>query len=270
MLFTGFIPTPHMIAKTANMPPSKSSSSSVVMLEQSGMGGGVASSGASSTTSSSSSSGQTLKPGNVLRLFPTPKPGLAAGEYSMYQATGGSGGVAGALVGGSHSRASSIDLQSMHLQQQQQLPSSASHQQRLISHSRKSSNEYVAVAAASAAAASASASGSVKCHSRNQSLELKQIKTDLGILLTDFSSHAAVAAASAASSASTTGAHHRVDLSSSSVNSSSNGTNNTLINGHLQVNLIVGHHNWIAVAFAHYVCCYKLKEGMGWQLVSLL
>lgn len=36
----------------------------------------------------------------------------------------------------------------------------------------------------------------------------------------------------------------------------------------IQVNLIVGHLNWISVAYSHFVCCYKLKDGIGWQLVK--
>ncbi|CAF0772404.1 unnamed protein product [Brachionus calyciflorus] len=35
------------------------------------------------------------------------------------------------------------------------------------------------------------------------------------------------------------------------------------------VNSIAGHQNWIAVAYSHYVSCYKLKDGMGWQLMFL-
>ena len=35
----------------------------------------------------------------------------------------------------------------------------------------------------------------------------------------------------------------------------------------LQVNLIAGHHNWISVAYPHFVCCYKLKDGVGWQMM---
>lgn len=126
-------------------------------------------------------------------------------------------------------------------------------QQRLISHSRKSSNEYLASSSSSQnnPLTINQPTSMVKCHSRNQSLELKQIKTDLGILLTDLGS----GHASNASNTVTTSGH-------------SSTANNALVNGQLQVNLIVGHHNWISVAYAHYVCVYKLKDGMGWQLVS--
>lgn len=41
------------------------------------------------------------------------------------------------------------------------------------------------------------------------------------------------------------------------------------MNAQVQVNIIAGHHNWIAVAYPHFVCCYKLKDGIGWQIVSL-
>ncbi|XP_033110842.1 BTB/POZ domain-containing protein KCTD3-like [Anneissia japonica] len=30
---------------------------------------------------------------------------------------------------------------------------------------------------------------------------------------------------------------------------------------------VTGHHGWIAVAYAHFVCCYRIKESSGWQLV---
>ncbi|XP_070562482.1 BTB/POZ domain-containing protein KCTD3-like [Ptychodera flava] len=34
-----------------------------------------------------------------------------------------------------------------------------------------------------------------------------------------------------------------------------------------KVILIRGHHNWIAVAYPHFVCCYRIKESTGWHLV---
>ena len=40
------------------------------------------------------------------------------------------------------------------------------------------------------------------------------------------------------------------------------------MNVQVQVNIIAGHHNWIAVAYPHFVCCYKLKDGIGWQMVT--
>ncbi|XP_061453074.1 SH3KBP1-binding protein 1 isoform X2 [Rhineura floridana] len=33
------------------------------------------------------------------------------------------------------------------------------------------------------------------------------------------------------------------------------------------VRLVCGHHNWIAVAFAQFLVCYRMKETSGWQLV---
>lgn len=35
----------------------------------------------------------------------------------------------------------------------------------------------------------------------------------------------------------------------------------------LRVQIIKAHHNWIAVAYAHFVTCYALKDSSGWQLV---
>uniref|UniRef100_A0A2R5LAI4 BTB/POZ domain-containing protein KCTD3 n=1 Tax=Ornithodoros turicata TaxID=34597 RepID=A0A2R5LAI4_9ACAR len=34
----------------------------------------------------------------------------------------------------------------------------------------------------------------------------------------------------------------------------------------LRVCIVKGHHNWIAVAYAHFVACYRLKDSTGWQL----
>ena len=35
-----------------------------------------------------------------------------------------------------------------------------------------------------------------------------------------------------------------------------------------RVLLITGHNSWIAVAYSHYVLCYKVKESCGWQQVG--
>ncbi|XP_055587165.1 BTB/POZ domain-containing protein KCTD3 isoform X2 [Uranotaenia lowii] len=35
----------------------------------------------------------------------------------------------------------------------------------------------------------------------------------------------------------------------------------------LQVQIIKAHHNWIAVAYAHFVTCYRLKDYCGWQQI---
>lgn len=72
-------------------------------------------------------------------------------------------------------------------------------------------------------------------NARNQTLEHKQMKTDLGILLSDSSTERP-----------------------------------TFKDNNCQVNLIVGNHNWISIAYPHFVCCYKLKDGLGWQLVRIL
>ncbi|XP_038073163.1 BTB/POZ domain-containing protein KCTD3-like [Patiria miniata] len=34
-----------------------------------------------------------------------------------------------------------------------------------------------------------------------------------------------------------------------------------------RVLIVSGHHNWIVLAYAHFVCCYRIKESTGWQLV---
>ncbi|XP_077520750.1 BTB/POZ domain-containing protein KCTD3 isoform X2 [Amblyomma americanum] len=34
----------------------------------------------------------------------------------------------------------------------------------------------------------------------------------------------------------------------------------------LRVSMVKGHQNWIAVAYAHFVTCYRLKDSTGWQL----
>lgn len=35
----------------------------------------------------------------------------------------------------------------------------------------------------------------------------------------------------------------------------------------LRVQIIKAHHNWISVAYPHFVTCYRLKDSFGWQLV---
>uniref|UniRef100_A0A8C7Q5L6 BTB/POZ domain-containing protein KCTD3 n=1 Tax=Oncorhynchus mykiss TaxID=8022 RepID=A0A8C7Q5L6_ONCMY len=34
-----------------------------------------------------------------------------------------------------------------------------------------------------------------------------------------------------------------------------------------KVLIVAGHHNWIVVAYAHFVICYRIKESSGWQQV---
>ncbi|XP_071490158.1 BTB/POZ domain-containing protein KCTD3-like [Diadema antillarum] len=36
-----------------------------------------------------------------------------------------------------------------------------------------------------------------------------------------------------------------------------------------RVLIIGGHHNWIVLAYAHYVCCYRIKESTGWHQVFI-
>ncbi|XP_041351393.1 BTB/POZ domain-containing protein KCTD3-like isoform X2 [Gigantopelta aegis] len=35
----------------------------------------------------------------------------------------------------------------------------------------------------------------------------------------------------------------------------------------LRVTMVRGHHNWICVAYPHFVCCFRMKDSMGWQLI---
>lgn len=35
----------------------------------------------------------------------------------------------------------------------------------------------------------------------------------------------------------------------------------------LRVQIIKAHHNWIAIAYAHFITCYRLKDSSGWQHV---
>ncbi|XP_014218639.1 BTB/POZ domain-containing protein KCTD3 isoform X2 [Copidosoma floridanum] len=35
----------------------------------------------------------------------------------------------------------------------------------------------------------------------------------------------------------------------------------------LRVQIIKAHHNWIAIAYAHFITCYRLKDSCGWQHV---
>ncbi|WAR20344.1 KCTD3-like protein [Mya arenaria] len=35
----------------------------------------------------------------------------------------------------------------------------------------------------------------------------------------------------------------------------------------LRVTMIRGHHNWLAVAFPHFVCCFRMKDSTGWHLL---
>lgn len=41
----------------------------------------------------------------------------------------------------------------------------------------------------------------------------------------------------------------------------------TLASDPLRVQIVKAHHNWIAVAYPHFVTCYALKDSSGWQLV---
>ncbi|XP_062595275.1 BTB/POZ domain-containing protein KCTD3-like [Saccostrea cucullata] len=34
----------------------------------------------------------------------------------------------------------------------------------------------------------------------------------------------------------------------------------------LKVTMVRGHHNWLCVAYPHFVCCFRMKDSAGWQL----
>jgi len=158
------------------------------------------------------------KPGNVLRLSNTSIPNLRNNNNSNPNQSNEYPGMKQVLktndspqtTGLMHSRNSSVDIVNTNKQ----------------SHSRKSSYE------CSSNIYHYQQQQQQQQHNRNQSIELKQMKTDLGILLTE----------------------NVAELSNFKDNQ-------------YQVNLIVGNHNWISIAYPHFVCCYKLKEGLGWQLM---
>ncbi|XP_046371327.1 BTB/POZ domain-containing protein KCTD3-like [Haliotis cracherodii] len=35
----------------------------------------------------------------------------------------------------------------------------------------------------------------------------------------------------------------------------------------LRVTMVRGHHNWICIAYPHFVCCYRMKDSTGWHLI---
>jgi hypothetical protein len=211
VLFTGFIPTPILINK-----PSFSQSESNLNISFANC--------KNYSINNINSLNNTTKPGNVLRV--------------TNSNSNNSKDVPNKQTSSLHSRNSSVDYLTA-----TKLPiTSAQSCSSYMTHSRKSSNE------TSNLSGYLYSSGNNSCqignsktssHSRNQSVELKQMKTDLGIILTD--------------------------INTSSYNSNLNNKDNN--NTHFQVNLIAGHLNWISVAYSHFVCCYKLKDGMGWQLM---
>lgn len=159
----------------------------------------------STNTATAASSNSILKPGNVLRLFNSPHHRSTSNEApTTHHKTHSRQSSSSELLNFVYNYPSAIDFANQHLN-----------------------------------------GGGVRTgpsHSRNQSMELRQMKTDLGILLTDC-----------------TGSGTQYMNRNPALGPTSTATT--------QVNLIVGHHNWIAVAYAHYVCCYKLKDGLGWQLM---
>ena len=205
--------------------PSNSSSTSSSIISSSSQNNSIINN-TISNNSSAANPNSTLKPGNVFRLFSS---GTAAAS-SMQPSSSETSGNASSLISGSFQITSSNSSGSAKFK---------------ATHSRQSSNEllnFVNLNYPSAADFVNHHHRSAASHSRNQSIELKQMKTDLGLLLTD------CGPGTNGGNYGREGAHGP--------------------NGNMQVNLIVGHHNWIAVAYTHYVCCYKLKDGMGWHLVK--
>ncbi|XP_050404253.1 BTB/POZ domain-containing protein KCTD3 isoform X1 [Patella vulgata] len=41
----------------------------------------------------------------------------------------------------------------------------------------------------------------------------------------------------------------------------------TVIVEPLRVTMVRGHHNWICVAYLHFVCCFRMKDSTGWHLI---
>lgn len=145
-------------------------------------------------------------------------------------------------------------------QQQPQQP-----QQRC--HSRNSSWDMrMPAGAAAAAPLGAGAAGGVAGHSRNASIDMrvvvppqqhgqhsrnssadlnKYMRNDIGLLFSQL--HPLHASAGDRLAGWSTGAAGAGDP--------------------LRVQIIKAHHNWIAVAYAHFVTCYALKDSSGWQLV---
>ncbi|KAJ8308193.1 hypothetical protein KUTeg_013067 [Tegillarca granosa] len=35
----------------------------------------------------------------------------------------------------------------------------------------------------------------------------------------------------------------------------------------MRVTMVRGHHNWICVAYPHFVCCYSMRDSTGWHLI---
>jgi BTB/POZ domain-containing protein KCTD3 len=210
VLFTGFIPPPSAPSTLAANSLSNSNTSS------NPNGQTIASSDSSQSTSSSSFLNSNMR---FLNLGTVTAPAHASSHKP-----------------GSALRLGNGTLQ-MQQQQQQQQQQQASQFQYRNAHSRKSSYEVSNVlqqqqpvmAMASALTTALNRPQLLHHHQRNQSVELKLMKSNA-----DYDSGK--------------------EAASSFVN-------------HMQVNLIAGHHNWIAVAYARFVCCYKLKDGLGWQLM---
>lgn len=128
-------------------------------------------------------------------------------------------------------------------------------------HSRKSSYEILSGNNYAAAVAAHHYASPATSHSRNQSLDLKQMKTDLGILLNNNNSNNNINNnVSSAMNSNNSNLYASNSQIYQTINQTKEATN-------IQVNIITGHHNWIAVAHPHFVTCYKMKDGIGWQLV---
>lgn len=222
VLFTGFIPTPILTNKPSFFKISHISESNINNNNFTNY---------NTNTNNLNCTLNPIKPGNVLRINNTNSSNNNnAKDISNKQTSS------------IHSRNSSVDYLTSN-----KLPLSSTQScSSYMTHSRKSSNETSNLnsylySSNNNNSNNNNPTGNSKTvsHSRNQSVELKQIKTDLGIILTDLNTSS-----------------HNSNLIKKDTNSN-----------HFQVNLIAGHLNWISVAYSHFVCCYKLKDGMGWQLM---
>lgn len=218
VLFTGFIPTPQIPASAASSSGTTSNTSSKTSNQSNDF--------VNKINNNMSSQTGTSKPGNVLRLSNSSIPAMTNSTSSKAN-NGASLSQSSQLTNEcskstimSHSRNSSVDFVNANNLKK--------------SHSRKSSYECSSTNLYHMHTSMSGGCGGYGAGARvNQQLELKQAKTDLGILLSE------------------------------------NTTDRPCLKeNNCQVNLIVGNHNWISVAYPHFVCVYKLKDGLGWQLVS--
>jgi hypothetical protein len=221
VLFTGFIPTPILSNKPSFFKLAQMNDSNLNNNNNNFINFNNNSNNNLNVTNNAT------KPGNVLRINNT---------NNISSNNNNTKDISNKQTNSIHSRNSSVDYLTTNKLTLSSTQSCSSY----MTHSRKSSNE-TSNLSSYIYSSNNNQTGNSKTtsHSRNQSVELKQIKTDLGIILTD------------------------LNTSSSNPNLINKDNNSN----HFHVNLIVGHLNWISVAYSHFVCCYKLKDGMGWQLM---